>query len=97
MGGIAIVCMISGGNIVKRKENKMENKEVKKLNRAFKVLKWLFIASAGLSVVSMVMALVTKDITLFNYVMKCIDNILGSLLIAFICSRTVVTPKNEEE
>ena len=75
----------------------MENKKVKKLNRAFKVLMWLFIASAVLTVISMISALVTQEVTIFNYVMKCIDNIFGSLLIAFICSRTSVTPKNEEE
>ena len=74
----------------------MENKEVKKLNRAFKVLMWLFIVSAVLTVISMISALVTQEVTIFNYIMKCIDNIFGSLLIAFICNRTSVTPKNEE-
>lgn len=73
----------------------MENKEVKKLNRVFKVLMWLFIVSAVLTVISMISALVTQEVTIFNYAMKCIDNIFGSLLIAFICSRTSVTPKNE--
>lgn len=75
----------------------MENKDVKKLNRVFKVLMWLFIVSAGLTVYSMVSALVTQEVTIFNYVMKCVNNILASLLLAFICSRTTVTPKSEEE
>lgn len=75
----------------------MKNKEVKKLNTAFKALKWLFILSAVLSTVSMIMALVTKDVTLFNYVMKCLDTIFSTLLLAFICGKTTVTPRNEED
>ncbi len=75
----------------------MENKEIKKISKAFKVLMWLFIVSAGLATYSMISALVTQEVTIFNYVMKCIDNIFSALLIAFVCSRTTVTPKNEEE
>lgn len=36
-----------------------------------------------------------KYFNCFDYAILCVDNILNSLLLAFICSRTTVTPNDK--
>ena len=73
------------------------NKKYKKIKTMFNVLEWLFVVSVGLTIGSIVTTLVTKDVSIFTYVLKCVEHILCALLLAFILSRTEVTPTNEEE
>lgn len=75
----------------------MNNKNVKKIDVAFKALMWLYLVDVGFTVYLMIAALVTQEVTVFNYAMVCVANIGSSLLLAFICSRTKVTYKDEEK
>lgn len=70
----------------KNKENTTSN-----INKAFKLLKWLFIITAILSCVSIVFALMDQEVSVASYVMRCVDNIINSLMLAFIFGRTTVT------
>lgn len=74
----------------------MVDNETKAFYGVLKVLMWLFIIGAILTTISMIMALVTQEVTVLNYVVKCIDNIVSSLLWAFICTRITIT-KNEDK
>ena len=73
------------------------NKQCEKIKIMFNVMKWLFVANVGLTIESIVTTLVARDVTIFNYVLKCVEHIVCVLLLAFIFSRTEVKPTNEEE
>ena len=74
----------------------MENKEVKKWNMTFDFCKWAFIVVAILSFMSIINALIANEVSVFSFVCKSVEVIIFSLVLAFISSRTTVTPRNEE-
>ena len=72
----------------------MEERDVIKWNKRFNLCKWLFIMVAILSFVSMTYAFVTGTVSLFSFVVKDIEIIIYSLVMAFLSSRVKV---NTEE
>lgn len=74
----------------------MENKEVKKANRTFKVFMWLYIISAILACVAIVTTAIGRDIGAANVIWANITILIDSLLLAFICSKITVTYKEYE-
>lgn len=75
----------------------MENKEIKKVKRTFKVSAWLDLVVVILSVISIISVLITKETTVFGYVVKDLIIIMDSLTLAFVCGRVTVIPKNVDE
>ena len=62
-----------------------------------RICMWLFIISAVLTMWSIILALITNEVSLLNYVLARIEHIFVCLLLAFICGKTKVTYiKNEE-
>jgi len=74
----------------------MDNRNVEKINTLIKVLKWLFVMSALLIITTMVRALVTNNVPIFNYVLMCVESICSLLVFAFICSKAEIIPKEEK-
>ena len=72
----------------------MEERDVIKWNKRFNLCKWLFIMVAILSLASMTYAFVTGTVSLFSFVVKDIEIIIYSLVMAFLSSRVKV---NTEE
>ena len=68
----------------------MEDKDVVKWNKRFNFCKWAFIVVAILSLISIIYAIVTNDVSTISYVMKCVEVIIYSLFLAFITGCTTV-------
>lgn len=75
----------------------MENKEAKKINKRIKLSMCLHLIIAILSVLSIVVVLITKTTTVFSHIMKDLIILTDALVWAFICSKTTVTPTEDEE
>lgn len=73
----------------------MENQKVRKIKRAFNVLALLNLIIAILSAILIVSVLITKETTVFGYISKDLIIIIDSLLLAYIWSKTTVTPIEE--
>ena len=74
----------------------MENKEVKKANRYFKVLTWLYIISAILAVVAIVGTVMGREVSASNIIWANVTILIDSALLAFICSHAELTKKEYE-
>ena len=75
----------------------MENKEVKKANKGIKLSMWLSLIVAIMSVGSIVIVLITKETTVATHIMKDLIILMDSLTLAFVCSKTTVTPTEDSE
>ena len=73
----------------------MENQKVRKIKRAFNVLALLNLIIVILSAISIVSVLITKETTVFGYISKDLIIVIDSLLLAYIWSKTTVTPIEE--
>ena len=68
----------------------MEERNVIKWNRRFNLCKWLFIAVSILSLMSIVYALATGEVSVFSFVIKNMEVITYSLVMAWMCGRITV-------
>lgn len=73
----------------------MENKEVKKLNRIYKIA-WLELIVAILSIFSIINVLISKEVSVLGYILNDIIIIIDSLTLAFIYGKTTLIPVEEE-
>ena len=68
----------------------MEERNVIKWNRRFNFCKLAFIIVAILSLLSIIVAISTGEVSMFSYATKCLEVIIYSLTMAFLSSRVRV-------
>ena len=71
----------------------MEDKNIEKLNRLFKISKWLFIISAICAGILSINTVITQEVTVFEHVLALIQSVACSLMLAFIFGRMSVSKK----